>query len=94
MGTATRPLTQAEILLQVMTGGEPALPQELAQWILAIGFTEDQQARMLDLAERNNAGDLSSEEREEMSNYAFAGNTLSLWKSKARLALRNVARSA
>lgn len=94
MVSAQRPITEAEILLQAMAGGQDELPEELAQLILGMGFSETQQARMLDLAGRNNAGELSPEEQEELHNYAMAGNTVSLWKAKARLTLQQNVRSA
>jgi hypothetical protein len=64
------------------------LSRELAQYILTFGFDEDDQARMRDLAERNQEGSLSSEEREELQNYVKVGHLLALLHSKARRSLK------
>ena len=64
------------------------LSRELAQYILTFGFDEDDQARMRDLAERNQEGSLSSEEREELQNYVKVGRLLALLHSKARRSLK------
>jgi hypothetical protein len=94
MVTRHRPLTQAEILLDVVAGGKEALPSEVASWLLTLEFSEEQQKRMLDLAERGNAGTLSEAEKAEVHAYAQAGNLLTLWHAKARLALRSVSQTA
>jgi hypothetical protein len=94
MPTVCRPITEPEILLEVLAGGQRGLPQEVAQWILTLHFSDAQQVRMLDLADRGNAGTLSAEEKKEIQSYARAGDFLSLWHAKARLALRNQAQTA
>jgi hypothetical protein len=94
MTVATLPPTDAGILAEVISGGEPTFSPDTARWILSLRFTERQQTRMLDLAERNNAGELTPAEREEMLRYAHIGTTLSTLHSKARLALRAEPRSA
>jgi hypothetical protein len=60
----------------------------LASYVLTLGFTEEDQARMKDLAERNQDGALSPEEEEELRNYVRAGHLLALLHSKARQALK------
>ncbi len=87
-------MTEPEILLDVLAGGQCELSREVAEWILTLQFSNAQQARMLDLADRGNAGSLSADERQEIQNYARAGNFLSLWQAKARQALRNQAQTA
>jgi hypothetical protein len=85
--------TDADILLEAIAGGA-AVDSELARWLLNVRFTERQKDRMLDLADRNNAGALTPAERDEMLRYAHVGATLSILHAKARLALRGEARSA
>ena len=53
-----------------------------------LGFEENDQNRMRELAERNQDGRLTSEEREELENYVKAGHFLALLHSKARRSLR------
>ncbi len=59
----------------------------MARHLLTLGFAERDKARMHDLAERNQAGELSPAAREELLAYAKAGTLLSILKSKARRAL-------
>jgi hypothetical protein len=94
MRTDRQLVTEADILLEVLTAGEPTMKPELAEWLLTLHFTQQQQARMLDLADRNNAGTLAPGEREEMVAYVKLGDILSILHSKARLALRGLVRSA
>jgi hypothetical protein len=63
------------------------LSRDLARYILTIGFGEEDQGRMRDLAARNQVGGLSPEEREELHNYVKAGHLLALLHSKARKSL-------
>jgi hypothetical protein len=63
------------------------LSREWARHALTLGFKEDDQARMRDLAARNQEGALSLEEREELENYVSVGHLLALLHSKARILL-------
>ncbi len=63
------------------------LPRTLARYILTLGFPKDDQSRMLELAERNQDGELTQEEREELDNFVRAGHLLALLHSKARRSL-------
>ena len=87
-------LNDADILLEVFTNGETPLNPEWANQILALRFTDKQRARMTELAERNSAGTLTPQERQEMLSFAHVGTTLSILHSKARLALRNGGQSS
>ncbi len=64
------------------------LARDLARYILTLGFNEDDQARMRELAERNQEGALASDEREELENFVKAGHLLALLHSKARRSLK------
>ena len=64
------------------------LSRELARYILTLGFDEEDQARMRELAEKNQEGALSPEEQEELQNYVKAGHLLALLHSKARKSLK------
>ena len=63
------------------------LSRELARYLLTLGFGEEDQVRMRELAEKNQAGALSAEEQEELRNYVRAGHLLALLHSKARKSL-------
>ena len=61
---------------------------ELARYILTLGFDAEDQARMSELAERNQEGALASEEQVELQNFVKAGHLLALLHSKARRSLK------
>jgi len=52
-------------------------------------FSEQQNGRMLALAEKNNRGELTEVERAEMDSYARVGSFLGLLQSKARQSLKS-----
>jgi hypothetical protein len=64
------------------------LGRDLARYILTLGFGEEDQARMRDLAERNQQGALTADESEELQNFVKAGHLLALLHSKARRSRR------
>jgi hypothetical protein len=64
------------------------LSRQLARYLLTVGFDELDQARMRDLAARNQDGTLSAEEAEELQKYVKAGHLLALLHSKARRSLK------
>jgi hypothetical protein len=64
------------------------MPQAAARAILAINFSDEDKARMHDLAQRNGEGKLSPSEVEELSTYILAADVLSLLHAKARRSLK------
>jgi hypothetical protein len=83
----------------ITPGGEAAIwarliesqPQELtpeaAKYLLGLGFTDSDRARLQELADRSEAGALSEEEGREFDSYLHIGNLLAVMQSKARLVL-------
>jgi uncharacterized protein YnzC (UPF0291/DUF896 family) len=67
-----------------------ALSQEVARYILTRQFPQSDIERMQELAEKAREGTLTLEEHVELGNYERVGHVLSLMKSKARQALKNV----
>ncbi len=63
------------------------LPQAAARAILAIQFSDDDKARMHELAQKNGEGKLSPSEREELQTYILAADVLALLHAKARRSL-------
>ena len=61
---------------------------EIARQILKLAFSEQDRARMHTLAVKNQEGQLSSEEREELDNYIKVGDLLAILQSKARKLLK------
>lgn len=89
MTTAANDSEQSEvgILARVLGNETEPLPNTIARYILHLGFSEKDQNRMHELAERNQEGALSHAEKQELGAYAKAASLLSILKSKARRAL-------
>jgi hypothetical protein len=88
MATHVQPITEAEILAALIAPDRPSWPPELARLVLDLQFTADQVERMSVLAQRNNAGELTEQEHNELESYLHVGNFLSLAHSKARLSIK------
>lgn len=90
MQTTTNHSTPNEvtILARVLGNEQGRLPLAMARYLLDLGLSDGEKARMHDLAVRNQAGELSPAEKEELVAYAKAGTLLSILKSKARRTLR------
>lgn len=70
------------------TGGE--LSTDVARYILTLSFPSPDVDRMNELAKKASFGTLTLEEHIELDNYERVGQVLSLMKSKARKALKNI----
>src|ERR1700722_17510201 len=64
------------------------LSAEAAQFLLGVDFEESDRERMMQLAERSEAGTLTAEDQVEFDGYLHVGNLLAVMRSKARLALK------
>jgi hypothetical protein len=80
--------TVQSILRRLIESTSGGLTKGMAEAILELKFSENDQARVSELGDKSNAGTLTTEEGQEYDNYIAAANLLSLWKSKARLALK------
>jgi len=63
------------------------VPEQTARFLLTLDFTEQDRARMNELAAKAREGGLSVEETDEIDGYLHVGHTLALMKSKARRSL-------
>jgi hypothetical protein len=86
--TAKAGTSEVAIFGRLLTGAQGEMAADLARYILTLGFSDTDQARMQDLAARNQEGTLSSEETEELMAFIRAGHWLALLHSKARQALK------
>lgn len=85
----TEPRTsEIAIFGRLLSNGKGVMSRELTRYVLTLGFSEDDQVRLTDLAERNQAGGLSAEEHEELLNFVGAGHPLALLHARARTALQ------
>jgi len=89
MNTATTQAGENEvtILARILGNERGQLPIQLARYILDLGFSERDKARMHDLAVRNQDDALTPAEKEELFAFGKAGDLLAILKSKARRTL-------
>ncbi|MFM9961896.1 MAG: hypothetical protein ACKV2Q_11810 [Planctomycetaceae bacterium] len=80
--------SEAAIFSRVWADEERPLSATLARHVLKLGFSADDQNRMHELAAKNQAGELSAEEVDELDNFARVGDLLAILQSKARQSLR------
>jgi hypothetical protein len=84
--------SEVAIFERLLSNGTGDLSPELARYLLALGFGQEDKARMSELAARNQDGALSPEEVEELHSYAKAGCLLGIFQSRARQALKRAAK--
>jgi hypothetical protein len=80
--------SEIAIFARLIKANDGDLSRELARYILTLGFDEQDQARMRELAEQNQEGTLASKEQQELENYVKVGHMLALLHSKARRSLK------
>jgi len=81
--------SEAAIFRRVLEPDKPMLSAEAAREILALRFGAADQTRMTELSAKARAGQLTSDEDEELENYIRVGDLLAIMQSKARRSLRN-----
>jgi hypothetical protein len=79
--------SEISILARILGNEEGQLPPAMARYILTLGFSTRDKARMHDLAVHNQEDALTPGEKEELLAYAKAGTLLSILKSQARRTL-------
>ena len=67
---------------------EPISP-EAARYLLSIDFSQADRARMQELMDESNEGQLTSDDEAELDSYVNIANVLSVMHSRARVALRS-----
>jgi hypothetical protein len=80
--------SEAAIFSRVWADKGQPLSSTLARHVLKLRFSADDQARMHELAAKNQSGELSPEEIEEFDNFVRVGDLLAILHSKARQSLR------
>jgi hypothetical protein len=81
------PRGEAAIWARLIESQPEELTPEAAKYLLGLGFTENDQARLQELADRSQDGTLSEDEGREFDSYLHIGNLLAVMQSKARLVL-------
>ncbi len=80
--------TLIAILSRLIESSSADLSPTAAQAVLQLRFSDSDQQRVGELAAKSNEGALTTEEAAEYDEYLNAGDLLTLWKAKARLALK------
>jgi hypothetical protein len=80
--------SETAIFGRLLTNAKGHMSPALARYVLKLGFGADDQARMVDLAGRNQEGRLSPAEHETLMNYVRAGHLLAFLHSRARTTLK------
>jgi hypothetical protein len=80
--------SEIAIFVRLIKADKTDLSRELARYILTLGFDEEDQNRMSELAQKNQEGSLASDEKVELENFVKAGHLLALLHSKARKILK------
>jgi hypothetical protein len=79
--------TEAKLWARLIESQPDDLTPEAVKYFLQLGFTEEDQTRMQELADRSERGTLTEAEAREFDTYLHIGNLLAVMQSKARLAL-------
>jgi hypothetical protein len=87
------PNSEAAIWARLMQAQKDELSPKAAEFLLAMDFGESDRQRMLQLAERSEAGALTPDEQIEFDGYLHVGNLLAVMQSRARLALQTKPRN-
>ena len=82
--------SEAAIFGRLLDAAKENLTSDLARHILTINFPDADRARMRALVVKNQEVELNPDEREELDNFNHVGDLLSLWHSKARIALKQL----
>ena len=80
--------SEAAIFSRVWADEGQPLSATLARHVLKLRFSADDQTRMHELAQKNQHGQLSAEETDELDNFIRVGDLLAILQSKARRSLR------
>jgi hypothetical protein len=78
---------EVTILARFLTNGTGPLPKNLARYILSLTISQEDKARMHELAVRNQDDALTPVEKKQMHDFGKAATLLSILKSKARRTL-------
>jgi hypothetical protein len=81
--------TDAEILTTIISPEHGNLDPGVAGTFLRLRFSDSQNDRMRELAEKGNKGMLTEAEASELASYRRVGNFLSIMQAKSRLSFRH-----
>ena len=82
------PATEVDLLGRILGNGGEDFPPKLARYLLSVGFSAEDKARMHKLAVNNQNAALTPEEHADLLRYANVGCLLGILQSKARKSLK------
>lgn len=85
---ATAKKTGATVLSRALEVRGGDMPPEAARFLLGLGIRDEDRERMLELLARQQRGEITAGEREDLESYVEADNVLSVLKARALLALK------
>jgi hypothetical protein len=88
------PNNEAAILARVIQPDRDDLSVSVARALLKLNFTANDRQRMHELAVKNQSGELSAAEQDELDDYLRVGRLLDLLGAKARLSLKKRGQNA
>lgn len=77
-----------DILSRLVNPRSAGWRSEMAEAIIGLQFSEQDQARATELAEKNGEGTITPEEKKEMEEFMLVGRFIDLMQSRARLSLK------
>jgi uncharacterized protein YnzC (UPF0291/DUF896 family) len=89
MSLTESPATPAAIWNRLIRPDRDDMPPEAARYFLKLAFDQHDLDRMHELAVKNQAGELTADEGDELSAYRQIGHELDLLRAKARRAVQS-----
>jgi hypothetical protein len=86
--------SEAALFGRILEGATKELTPEVARYLLAIDFTQEDRDRMRLLSEKARAGTLTKAEREEINGYEVVGHLVSILQSRARRSQKRARKGA
>jgi hypothetical protein len=86
--TSREVASEVTILSRLLLNGQGGGTPEFARYLLGLEFSDEDKARMHELAVKNQAGKIAPQELRELDAYLKAGDLLAILQSKARMALK------
>lgn len=79
-----------DILSRLVDPRSAGWSREVAEAVNRMRFTEADQDRATELAEKNSAGTITPDEKREMEQFMLVGRFIDLMQSRARLSLKQL----
>ena len=91
---ATAKKTGATVLSRALELRDGHFTSEGARFVLGLSIREDDRERMLELLAKQQRGEITPGEREDLASYIEADNVLSVLKAQALLALKRAGQTS